>query len=136
LSVQWDQERLRLLEELRQRGVNPYPHKFNMTHTIADLRRIAAQRQDKPHEPFLADVATAGRVANIRRHGKASFVDVFDEGERLQLYLRVNELGDRYEEFLHFVGRGDIIASGRPVLHHEGELSLLVKDYQLLSKPS
>jgi len=135
LSVQWDQERLRLLEELRQMGVNPYPHKFNITHTIADLRRIAAQRQDKPHEPFLTDVATAGRVANIRRHGKASFVDVFDEGERLQLYLRVNELGDRYEEFLHFVGRGDIIGVRGDLFYTmKGELSLLVKDYQLLSK--
>ncbi|MGC9071829.1 MAG: lysine--tRNA ligase [Acidilobus sp.] len=135
MSVSWDRERLRLLDELRKNGVNPYPHKYQLTYTIAELRRLAAQRQDKPHEPFLTGVSTAGRVANVRRHGKASFVDIFDEGERLQLYLRVNELGDRYNDFLYFVGRGDVIGvTGDLFYTMKGELSLLVKDYQLLAK--
>jgi lysyl-tRNA synthetase class 2 len=135
LSVEWDKERLKLLDELKARGINPYPHKFPVTHTIRQIRELAASRPDKPHEPFVAGVSTAGRVANIRRHGKASFVDIFDEGERLQLYLRVNELGDRYDNFLHFVGRGDIIGvTGDLFYTMKGELSLLVKDYRLLAK--
>ena len=135
MSIEWDRERLKLLEELRSKGVNPYPHKYVITHTIRQIREIAAGLKDKPHEPFLRDVSTAGRVANIRRHGKASFVDIFDEGERLQLYLRVNELGQRYQEFLHFVGRGDIIGVRGDLFYTmKGELSLLVKDYQLLAK--
>ncbi len=135
MSLQWDRERLRLLDELRSRGVNPYPHKFQLTHTIAELRRLASHRPDKPHEPFLTGVSTAGRVANIRRHGRASFVDIFDEGERIQLYLRVNDLGDRYEDFLRYVGRGDIIGVRGDLFYTmKGELSILVRDYQLLAK--
>ncbi len=135
MSVEWDKERLKLLEELRAKGVNPYPHKYIITNTIKQLREYAASLPNKPTGAFLEDVSTVGRVANIRRHGRASFVDIFDEGERLQLYLRVNELGDRYKEFLYFVGRGDIIGVRGDLFYTmKGELTLLVKDYQLLSK--
>lgn len=94
--MKWDERRVKIVEELKAKGINPYPQKYEITHTILQIRQIGLNRQDKPHEPFMFDISTAGRVANIRRHGKASFVDIFDEGERLQLYLRINELGDKY----------------------------------------
>jgi len=82
------------------------------------------------------DISTVGRIGNIRRHGKAAFIDIFDEGERLQLYARVNELGeDRYNEFIHMVGRGDIIGvKGELFYTMKGELTLRINDYALLSK--
>lgn len=81
------------------------------------------------------NISTAGRVANIRRHGKASFVDIFDEGEKLQIYMRVDELKEKYDRFFTYVGRGDIIGVRGDLFYTmKGELSLLVKDYQLLSK--
>lgn len=133
--MKWDERRVKIVEELKAKGINPYPQKYEITHTIFQIRQIGLNRQDKPHEPFMFDISTAGRVANIRRHGKASFVDIFDEGERLQLYLRINELGDKYEEFFNYIGRGDIIGvKGDLFYTGKGELTLLVKSYELLAK--
>ncbi|AKV75086.1 MULTISPECIES: lysine--tRNA ligase [Metallosphaera] len=133
--MKWDERRIQVLEELRARGVNPYPQKYPITHTVVQLRQIGNQRQDKPKDPFLTGVRTAGRVANLRRHGKASFVDIFDDGEKLQLYLRVNELGDKYEYFFKVVDRGDIIGiQGDLFFTAKGELTLLVKDFAMLAK--
>jgi len=132
----WDKHRLEVLDKLRQMGINPYPHKFDITHSIKEIREKYANLNDKPQEPFLKDVRTAGRIANIRRQGKLSFVDIFDEGEKLQLVLRVNELGDeKYNSFFELFGRGDIIGVvGELFFTKRGELSLLVKDYTMLAK--
>jgi lysyl-tRNA synthetase class 2 len=133
--VKWDERRLKIIEELKANGVNPYPQKYDITHTIVDIRNLVKDMKDKPHDPFMFNISTAGRIANIRRHGKASFVDIFDEGERLQLYLRVNELGDKYNKFFDVFGRGDIIGvKGDLFYTAKGELSLLVKDYVMLAK--
>ncbi|AFZ70068.1 lysyl-tRNA synthetase (class II) [Caldisphaera lagunensis DSM 15908] len=134
--MEWDEERLKILKELRSKGINPYPQKFEFTHTIAQVIEEANKSNKKTHEPFLFNISTVGRVGNVRRHGKASFIDIFDEGEKLQLYARVNELGEeRYNEFIHIIGRGDIIGvKGDLFYTMKGELTLRIKDYTLLSK--
>jgi len=131
--LKWDERRVKIVEELKRQGINPYPQKYEITHTIPEIRKL--ERQDKPTEPYVFDISTAGRVANIRRHGKISFVDIFDEGERLQLQLRVNELGDKYEKFFEMVDRGDIIGVKGDLLYTlKGELTLRIKDFTLLAK--
>ncbi|MEM0164798.1 MAG: lysine--tRNA ligase [Saccharolobus sp.] len=133
--MQWDERRVKIVEELRKFGVEPYPHKYEITHTIKDIKDLVSNQDKKSHEPFMFGISTAGRVANIRRHGKASFVDIFDEGEKLQLYMRVNELNDKYEEFFRYIDRGDIIGVKGDLFYTlKGELSLLVKEYKLLTK--
>ncbi|MEM0187938.1 MAG: lysine--tRNA ligase [Saccharolobus sp.] len=133
--MQWDERRVKIVEELRKLGVEPYPHKYEITHTIKDIKALVSNQDKKSHEPFMFGISTAGRVANIRRHGKASFVDIFDEGEKLQLYMRVNELNDKYEEFFRYIDRGDIIGVKGDLFYTlKGELSLLVKEYKLLAK--
>jgi len=133
--LKWDENRLKVLEKLKLKGINPYPHKYEITHTIPQIREIAKKFEKKSTESFMSNVSTAGRIANIRRHGKLSFVDIFDEGERLQLLLRVNELGQKYEEFFEIFDRGDIIGVKGDLFYTlRGELTLLVKEYALLSK--
>jgi lysyl-tRNA synthetase class 2 len=134
--MKWDERRVEIVRELKEKGINPYPHKFTFTNTIQELRDIGKEKGNpSSHDPFIFNISTVGRIANIRRHGKAAFVDIFDEGERLQLYLRVNELGDRYEWFMKYIGRGDLIGvKGDLFYTMKGELSLMVKDFELLSK--
>ena len=133
--MKWDERRIKVIEDLRNQGINPYPQKYEITHTIQELRKIASQKNDKPTEPFMFDISTAGRVANLRRHGKISFVDIFDEGEKLQLQLRVNDLGEKYDKFFEIVDRGDIIGVKGDLLYTlKGELTLRVKDYAMLAK--
>jgi len=133
--LKWDERRIKVIEDLRNQGINPYPQKYEITHTIQELRKIASQKNDKPTEPFMFDISTAGRVANLRRHGKISFVDIFDEGEKLQLQLRVNDLGEKYDKFFEIVDRGDIIGVKGDLLYTlKGELTLRLKDYAMLAK--
>lgn len=79
---------------------------------------------------------TAGRLMTLRRQGKATFADLADEEERMQLYFQVNELGEAPYEFLKkWVDTGDWIGVvGHPCRTRRGELTILVKEYKLLSK--
>lgn len=134
--MKWDQVRKDIREELLKKGINPYPHKFPITKTIKEIRSEFKDRDNKTTDPFAFDLSTAGRIANIRRQGKLSFVDIFDEGEKLQLQLRVDVIGEeKYNEFLKYLSRGDIIGvKGDLFFTKRGELTLLVKEWAILAK--
>lgn len=125
------QNRLRILEELRRIGVNPYPHKYGLTHTIP---QIASENSSGIR--YTGMISTAGRVLSIRLHGRSAFADLYDDGIKLQCYFKVNELEEeKYNFFRRYIGRGDIIGvKGTLFYTRTGELTLLVKDFALLSK--
>lgn len=81
-------------------------------------------------------LVTAGRVMTIRRHGKTAFVTFEDEYDRLQLCFQFDVLGEeKYTFFKKWVDSGDFLGViGSPFRTQRGELTLLVKDYTLLSK--
>ncbi len=121
-------ERLEAVEKLRKMGINPYPHKFQITKEIPQIKK------DNSNEIVDDEVSTAGRVMAIRGHGKMSFIDIFD-GEKIQCCFRVNELGDKYDLFKKFVTRGDFVGvKGTLFVTKAGELTIMVKDFQILSK--
>ncbi len=121
-------ERLESVNALRKLGINPYPHKFNVTDEIPKIvLRNKKEIVDK-------EVSTAGRVMAIRGHGKMSFIDIFD-GEKIQCCFRVNDLGDKYEIFKKYVTRGDFVGvKGELFFTKAGELTIMVKDFEILSK--
>jgi lysyl-tRNA synthetase class 2 len=123
-------DRLRTLARIVDDGIDPYPHTFRPSHSIAGIRRN--------NEGGIRDtstITTAGRIMSIRRHGGALFADLVDEGERLQIHLRADELGDKYRWFLKNINRGDFLGvKGELFYTKKGELTLLVRDYLLLAK--
>jgi lysyl-tRNA synthetase class 2 len=87
--------RLQKIEALRARGVEPYPTRAERTHTSAQA--IAAfEELEKDHPegqiPELK-VVLAGRIRAARPMGKLTFAHIEDEDGRLQLFFRVNEVG-------------------------------------------
>lgn len=123
-------DRLKALARIVEEGIDPYPHSFTPTHAIAEIRR-ANQGELRLKGPL----ATAGRVMAIRRHGKVLFADLLDEGERLQIYLTAERLGDRYSWFLRNINRGDFLGvRGELFFTQKGELTLNVDEYVLLAK--
>lgn len=80
-------------------------------------------------------VSIAGRIMSKRGMGKASFCDIQDRDGRVQLYVRVNEVGEEsYEEFKKF-DIGDIVGVvGEIFKTHKGEISVKVSEIKLLSK--
>lgn len=81
-------------------------------------------------------VSIAGRVMSKRMMGKASFMDLRDKSGKLQLYIRMNEVGK--ESFDRYVKKGDIGdivgVSGFVFRTRMGEISLHAESFTLLSK--
>lgn len=124
--------RRRRVEELRAQGVDPFKPRFKRTHLLAEINANYGGLEAGEHGP--ADVAAAGRVRALRRHGKASFAVIDDGSAGLQLYLAANSLGPKYKEFLQ-LDIGDIVGvRGGVFKTRRGELSIDVQDYELLTK--
>jgi len=121
-------QRKAVREELIRLGINPYPHVPKYLPT--PIKEIVSN----PHIGSL--VAIAGRVVSIRRHGKLVFVDVVDDGYRIQCMLNKAVVGDeKFEWFMKYIDLGDFInAFGELFYTRKGELTLNIMDYQLLTK--
>lgn len=80
-------------------------------------------------------VSVAGRLMSKRGMGKASFCDVQDRDGRIQLYIKLDEIGaETYEDFKKF-DIGDIVGvQGEVFKTHKGEISIKVSHIILLSK--
>jgi len=116
------------LEELKQRGINPYPHLFERTATSREI--LDSFSDDAPKRT----VAIAGRILTLRRMGKASFCHIQDEDGRIQAYLRKNDLGEMYDAF-KLMDIGDIVGvKGFVFRTRTGEVSVHGEELVLLSK--
>jgi lysyl-tRNA synthetase class 2 len=116
------------LEELRKRGVDPYPREFARNALSGEI--LGAFRDDAPPR----EVAIAGRIISLRRMGKASFCHVLDSQGRIQVYLRRDDLGDAYDNF-RLMDIGDIIGVEGFVFRTKmGEISVHARNVVLLSK--
>ena len=127
MSVEREQ-RKQLREELIRQGINPYPHipKYMPT----PVKEVISNPQVNSY------VAVAGRIASIRRHGKLVFFDIIDDGCRIQAMINMATVGEeRFEWFLKYVNLGDFInVFGELFYTKRGELTISVRDYQLLTK--
>lgn len=126
-----EQHRVRLekLAALRAAGKDPYTiTKYPVTITNKEIR-------DRFDELENTEVAIAGRLMTRRIMGKASFIDVRDGSDRMQVYVRRDEIGDdNYAEFKKW-DLGDIIGvKGKVFRTKMGEISVHADEITLLSK--
>jgi lysyl-tRNA synthetase class 2 len=130
-----EEQRLNKLEQLREQGVEPFPTRSHKTHNNADavaaFEKIEGEGSTEPVE-----VVLAGRLRAIRNMGKLSFAHIEDRSGKVQLLLRVNELGEeKLDEFVRFYDLGDFIeASGTMFRTRRGEVTLQVSDFHMLAK--
>ncbi len=125
-------ERIEKLEKLKKLGVNPYPSKFDKKDDIQDIVNSFSKLKNEEHSK--SKVKTAGKIMSIREMGKLSFVDVQDEKSKIQCFIREDELKNKYEVY-KLLDIGDIIGvEGTVFRTKRGELSILVKDLNILSK--
>ncbi len=106
---------------------NPYPSKFETTHTIKEARELSDGTQD---------VRIAGRMMFARKMGKLSFVRIRDIESSIQLKLEVDVIGEeQYDFFKKLIDTGDFIgAIGEIITTQTGEKSLSVKELVFLGK--
>jgi lysyl-tRNA synthetase class 2 len=127
-----EQQRLAKLEWLREQGVDPYPRRVERTHTIAE----AIATYQSAEEDQEVQVAVAGRLVSVRVMGKSSFAHIEDGSGRIQLFIRVNEVGERsYELLKRGYDLGDFVsAKGTVMRTRTGEISVRVRELRLLAK--
>ncbi|NMB89131.1 MAG: lysine--tRNA ligase [Chloroflexi bacterium] len=132
-----DLEKIRL-EKLRQvqaSGAEPYPTRAGVTHTVHAAIQLFEQAEAAGSSDPVA-VTLAGRLRAIRLMGKIIFAHIEDGSGRIQLFLRVNELGqDGLQRFQEQFDIGDFIeAAGTVMRTRTGEVTLHVTRFSMLAK--
>ena len=85
------------LERLRQRGIDPYPPRYQpITAAAAAIAEFEAWEQREEGDSDARQLAVAGRIVSLRAMGRASFLDLRDGSGTIQALLRQNVLGEDY----------------------------------------
>lgn len=123
------------LDAIRERGVDPYPVRFDRTHSLAGLR---AAWDDKLDAGESSDevVRVAGRVMLLRDQGRLVFATLRDGTGTAQLFVGENDIGpEAFARLRDETDRGDWLgAEGTVMKTKRGELSVRVSSYMLLAK--
>jgi len=120
------------MARLREAGIEPYPYRYERTHTAAEV--VGAFVDAEGADESLT-VKIAGRVRAVRRHGKSSFADLWDASGRVQVFFRINDLSEGRYELLDNLDIGDIIGvTGTLFRTRTGEVTVRAADWTVLSK--
>jgi len=125
-----EQTRFRIakLENLKEQGADPYEEiTYDVTHHAKDV--IDGYEDLKGQT-----VRVAGRLMSKRGMGKVSFCDLYDRSGKIQIFTKVDVLGDSYESWQK-LDIGDVVGvEGEVYLTEKGEVSVLTHGYKLLAK--
>lgn len=127
------EERLKKLEELKKRGVNPYPYRY---HKSQHAQEVQSNYAHLKNEETTEDVASvAGRILIFRRMGKATFASLQDQSGKIQIYLREDRLGLDQYEVLKLLDAGDWIGvEGAIFKTKTGEVTIFANQFTVLCK--
>jgi len=122
------------LSQIRQLGFTPYGHPFEYTHTVP---QILTEYGGKSTEDLATPVRVrvAGRIQTLRRMGKAGFLHLLQDGERLQIYIKKDALPEASYKLYEILDTGDLIGvTGYLFRTKTGELTVHVEELFFLSK--
>jgi lysyl-tRNA synthetase class 2 len=125
-------EKLKQIEALGQRT---YPTKYEFTHTIPAILADYSQKSAEDLENPRVNVRIAGRIMAIRLMGKAGFAHLQQGGQKLQIYVKKDAVGEKGFELYRLLDLGDHVGvSGYLFRTRTGELSVHVEEITFLSK--
>lgn len=123
--------RLAKLEGVRALGLNPYPSRFDRTHSLEELQRMHADLEAGAETT--EQVCVAGRIRAHRNSGL--FIDLHDTHAKLQLFSHKDILNEDQLALVKLLDVGDFVgAKGVIRRTNRGELTLNVQEISLLSK--
>ena len=116
------------LKQLKEEGRNPYlVEKFERTNFTKEIVENFEEFEDK-------SVTIAGRVMARRGHGKVTFLDIQDSTGRIQAFLKIDNLGDEYND-VKLLDIGDIVGiTGEVFKTKMGEVSVRAENFKILTK--
>jgi len=127
--------RLEKLKQIEALGQRVYPTKYEFTHSIPAILGEYSAKSAEELEASRVNVRVAGRIMAIRLMGKAGFAHLQQGGQKLQIYVKKDAVGDKGFELYKLLDLGDHIgASGYLFRTRTGELSVHVEEITFLSK--
>ena len=131
---QYEQQRIEKANQLKEMGINPYPHNITKDTTTAEFKERFSDVADRDESQ---SAVISGRIKFLRIMGKAAFVKIEDESGTLQIYVARDNLPEGFYNnvFKKLIEVGDIITvEGYPFVTKTGELSLHVTALDLATK--
>ncbi|MBS5928014.1 MAG: lysine--tRNA ligase [Clostridium sp.] len=126
-----EQERLRRekLAELKSEGKDPFDvYKVDRTHTSEQVKSNFEKLEGK-------EVTVAGRIMSKRGQGKVVFSDIHDRDGKIQLFIKIDEVGEEQLKSYKTFDLGDMVeATGEVFKTRTEEISVKVKSFQLICK--
>ena len=127
--------RLEKLKQIEALGQPAYPTKYDFTHTLPQILADYSEKTGEQLEAARVPVRVVGRIMAIRLMGKAGFAHLQQNGQRLQIYVKKDAVGEKGFELYKLLDLGDHIgASGYLFRTRTGELSVHVEQITFLSK--
>lgn len=131
-------QRIEKIKLLADRGISAYPIETSRSQSVADfLKHAFRQGEDGafvPNEDMSETLA--GRIMSLRPHGGSTFFHIHDGSERIQAYLKEDDVGaDTYALFGSTTDIGDYVeVEGTPFVTKRGERSILLSRARMLAK--
>jgi lysyl-tRNA synthetase, class II len=123
------------LKEIEKLGQTAYPNQFLASHTLPAIREQWDQATAESLEANRVTVTVAGRIMTVRVQGKAGFATLQQGGQRLQIYVRKDAVGDEGFALYKLLDMGDHIGvSGYLFRTRTGELTVHVETLTFLAK--
>lgn len=127
------QARRAKIDRLRELGFEPYAYRYEPTTTTAGA--LQAFEADGVADGEGPPVRVAGRVRSLRPHGKSTFGHVEDASGQIQVYFRLDVLGERLYELVGLLDLGDWVGvEGALFRTRTGEVTIRAGDVSLLAK--
>ena len=126
-------EKLKKIEEM---GINPYPNDFRPKDRAKYIKELYKDLSQQELENKSCEFFLAGRLMAKREMGKLIFAHIQDQTDRIQILLAKSEIEEgKFKFFKKFIDIGDIIGvRGKVIKTKTGEVTILVKDFKLLTK--
>ena len=132
-----DQElaRRQKMDELKEKGIDPFGHAFERTHTSKELQSLYGEKSEEDLAANPQEEIVAGRIMSKRRMGKIGFMHIADRDGQIQVVVKKQIVGDDVYELFKQSDVGDFIgARGNVIKTQAGELSIEVQEYTHLTK--
>ena len=122
-------------KELESLGIDPFGHSFEVTSNTKEIREEFGEKTVEELDEISKEVIIAGRIMTKRGKGKAGFINVQDKFGQIQIYVKIDNIGEESYNIFKKSDIGDIVGiTGTIMRTHMGELSIRATKYEHLVK--
>ena len=123
------------LDYLVSKGINPFGSRFDVTSNSKEIKEACSDKTNEELEEMNMQVRVAGRIMTKRGKGKAGFINIQDKYGQIQVYVKIDNIGEDSYEIFKKSDIGDIVGiEGTIMRTHTGELSVRATKYEHLVK--